>query len=120
MVQINVLNLLEGEAFMVCATCERRIADCQCQKNNQLVKNWPTQTWLQKRLKKVRIAQTNGHEPEREGERGYAFLQVLCFLAVAGLIVTALLTFGVFARGVVENLQSVDHCIKALLECVNI
>lgn len=53
-------------------------------------------------------------------DAGYSMLDVLCFFAVMGLIVMGLLTFSVFARQVFQNLQSVERCIQALLECVTI
>lgn len=52
---------------MDCAHCKRRIAECICPKEF-INGKWPTNTWFQKRFKKVRIAQTNGHEPERDGK----------------------------------------------------
>lgn len=121
--QIGVLNVLKGESIMVCSSCKRRIADCDCQANNEMVKHWPKSTWFQKRLKKVLIAQTNGHEPERETftrDAGFSVLEVMLFLTVFAAIMTALVTLASVSRQVIENFQSIDRCIQALLECVSI
>jgi hypothetical protein len=39
---------------MRCTTCNRRLAECSC-KPRTLKGRWPTGTWLQKRLQKLRI-----------------------------------------------------------------
>ncbi len=107
---------------MFCSGCKRRVAFCECQAKNQLKKDWPTGTWFQKRLKKVLIAQTNGHEPEKESSRdaGYSLLEVALFLFVFASIVVALVTYAYIGRQAIENLQAVGRCIQALLECTHI
>lgn len=103
---------------MLCKSCNRRIADCECQKKNELVKHWPENTFLQKRLRKIRMEQLE--EKPNTRDAGYSLIEVMCFFAIAGLMILVLITLATFARQVIENLHTAERCIQALLECVTI
>lgn len=99
---------------MVCSTCKKQIEWCECQKNNEIVKNWPRHTWLQERLKKVRLAEMNGKQD------GYTFVDACLFLGMACLVILGIVTLAYVGKQAIENLQSVGRCVQALLECTHI
>lgn len=106
---------------MVCSTCKRRIADCACKAQNELVKRWPMGTWFQRRLKKIRVVKLLEEKQKLyTRDAGNSAVDVVCFLTIAGIIIGALLIYGKVFTEVFHLLESVNRCITALLECAQI
>lgn len=104
---------------MVCSICGRRTEDCACKKEAVLNGRWPTRTWFQNRLKKVRIiAMLENKYNARDA--GTSLLEVLCALVISGIILGALWTYATVIHQIIGHFEAIGHCVKALLECVSI
>lgn len=103
---------------MFCDRCYRKIQECDCRKPAPLNGRWPSGTWFQKRLEKVRIMQAVKKTLTRDA--GSAAINLVSFLAMMGLIIGGLFVLAKVGNALIDFWGSLGRCIEALLECRNI
>jgi hypothetical protein len=118
LVALALSDMLEGENLMVCSICGRRTAECDCKKPAVLNGKWPTKTWMQERLKKIRMEKIAQKESHREA--GASRWDTIAFIAVFCVVVGAIWVHAEVLKQLFHWFDSIGGCIKALLECRNI
>ncbi len=96
----------------MCPDCKRRLTECVCPKE-RLNGKWPKGTWLQERLKEVRTKEAEEHRTTYQ--RGSAFEELIWFVALFCLVLTALWFYANCTTGA----MSVIRCIDDMWKCAS-
>jgi len=96
-----------------CLFCNRPLVECECERvprDKPNPKAWPTGTWFQERLKKIRAAAFNG-------DAGRGEVETLCLvLLIVGGAYGLYLLLGVHAQ-VIKAWLDINRCLTDLLHC---